>query len=65
MYVMIYLFALSELKGTVNLVFDSIFMIINLVAFTEITKLIIKKEHTQQDIRQVSSETAVSDEPSM
>ena len=40
-YVMIYLLALSGLKGTENLIFDSLFIIINLLALIQITKLFI------------------------
>lgn len=36
-YVMIYLLSLSGLKGEVNLVFDSIFLIVNIVAMVQIT----------------------------
>lgn len=38
-YVMIYLLALSGLKGMENLIFDSLFLIINLMALRQITKL--------------------------
>ncbi len=40
-YVMIYLLALSGLKGTENLIFDSLFIIINLLALIQIAKLSI------------------------
>jgi len=38
-YVMIYLLALSGLKGTENLIFDSLFIIVNLLALIQIAKL--------------------------
>ncbi len=38
-YVMIYLLALSGLKGTENLIFDSLFLSINIVAIIQIVKL--------------------------
>ena len=36
-YVMIYLLSLSDLKGEANLVFDSIFLIVNIIAMVQIT----------------------------
>lgn len=39
-YVMIYLFALSNLSGTINLVFDAVFILINLAATIEISRSI-------------------------
>ena len=42
-YVMIYLFALSGLKGTENLIFNSLFIIINLFALIQIARLSIVK----------------------
>ena len=43
-YVMIYLLALSGLKGTENLFFDSLFIIINLLALIQIAKMSIVKD---------------------
>ncbi len=37
-YVMVYLLALSGLKGTINLVFDSIFLTINIISIIQIVK---------------------------
>lgn len=37
-YVMIYLFALSGFKGAENLIFDSLFLIVNVLAIYQITK---------------------------
>lgn len=38
-YVMIYLLALSGLKGAGNLIFDGLFLTINLLALIQITKM--------------------------
>jgi hypothetical protein len=43
-YVMIYLLALSGLKGAVNLIFDSAFLTANVIALLQIMKLDIGKE---------------------
>lgn len=43
-YVMIYLLALSGLKGAGNLIFDSLFIIINLLALIQIGKLSMNEE---------------------
>ena len=43
-YVMIYLLALSGFKGTENLIFDSLFLIINLLALRQIARLSVGKE---------------------
>ena len=48
LYVMIYLLALSEFKGTVNLIFDSIFIIVNFLALAQITNLLIATEKSTQ-----------------
>ena len=42
-YVMIYLLALSGFKGTENLIFDSLFLIINLLVLRQIAKLSVGK----------------------
>ncbi len=44
-YVMIYLLALSGLKGIENLIFDSLFLIINLLALIQIAKLSIVEKN--------------------
>ncbi|MDH3975572.1 MAG: hypothetical protein OEV42_14940 [Deltaproteobacteria bacterium] len=45
-YVMVYLLALSGLKGAENLVFDSLFLLINLIALLQI----IKADPVQKEI---------------
>lgn len=44
-YALIYLLALSKLKGVINLCFDSLFLTINILAVLQIVKSIDNKKH--------------------